>query len=284
MVEGRLGPGEKVMVDLVLQCKADRARELLRELSGTVVAFSGGVDSTLLLYLAHQALGERCVAVTAVSPSLAHRERGEAADLARTLGVRHLEVPSREFDRPEYVANGPGRCYFCKTELFTICERTAREMGFESIVYGAMADDVGENRPGMSAARERGIRAPLLEAGLGKDEIRALSREYGLPTWNKPALACLASRLPTGTRVTPDRLDRVERAEEALRQAGFHDVRVRYHGDVARIELGASEWGRMADPKLRERISKEILEAGFRHVSLDLRPYGRTGPSGVRDR
>jgi len=261
------------MVDLAVLNKADEARRILRDLDRVVVAFSGGVDSTLLLRLAQDSLGDRCVAVTAISPSLSDRERREAAQLARRIGARHLEIESHELDRPEYAANGPARCYHCKTELFEICLKTARDLGFSSVVYGATRDDMGDYRPGMNAARERGVRAPLLEAGMGKDDIRALSHAFDLPTADKPALACLASRIPFGTPVSEDRLRRVERAEDALRDLGFHDVRVRFHGEVARIEVGAAEWTRLLDSELRRRIATQVRDAGFRFVALDVEPF-----------
>ena len=261
------------MVDLAVLNKADEARRILRELDAVVVAFSGGVDSTLLLRLAQDALGDRCVAVTAVSPSLAERERREAAVLARRIGARHLEIDSHELERPDYAANGPARCYHCKTELFDICFRTARDLGFSSVVYGATRDDLGEFRPGMNAARERGVRAPLLEAGMGKADIRALSHSLNLPTADKPALACLASRIPFGTAVSEDRLRQVERAEDALRDLEFHDVRVRFHGEVARIEIGAGEWARLLDADLRRQIAQRVRDAGFRFVALDIEPF-----------
>jgi pyridinium-3,5-biscarboxylic acid mononucleotide sulfurtransferase len=272
------------MVDVTVMNKADHAQRILRELEGAVVAFSGGVDSTLLLWLARESLGDRCVAVTAVSPSLPERERRDAADLARRLGARHLEIASHELDRPEYAANGPARCYHCKTELFEICVRTARDLGLPSVVYGATRDDVGDYRPGMNAARERGVRAPLLEAGLGKDEIRALSRAFDLPTSGKPALACLASRIPFGTPVSGERLRRIEAAEELLRDLGFLEVRVRFHGEVARIEVGASEWNRFSDPELRRKIAQGVRNAGFRFVALDVEPFRSGRLVEVQDR
>jgi pyridinium-3,5-biscarboxylic acid mononucleotide sulfurtransferase len=261
------------MVEVALRNKADEARRILRELDAVVVAFSGGVDSTLLLSLARESLGDRCVAVTAISPSLSARERKDAADLARRIGARHLEIDSHELDRPDYAANGPARCYHCKTELFEICFATARSLGFSSVVYGATKDDVGEFRPGMNAARERGVRAPLLEAGMGKADIRALSRALDLPTAEKPALACLASRIPFGTPVSEDRLRKVERAEDVLRDLGFCEVRVRFHGDVARIEVGALEWNRLLDPDLRRDVARRVRGAGFRFVALDVEPF-----------
>jgi uncharacterized protein len=280
----RRRPQEIVIMNLALETKTERVRDILRSLEGAVVAFSGGVDSTLLLCLAQEVLGDRCVAVTAISPSLSAKERQEAVDLARRIGAKHREIESRELDRPGYSANSSARCYFCKSELFDLCGRIAGELEFPFVIYGATHDDLADHRPGMRAARQRGVRAPLLEAGLGKEEIRSLSRSFGLPTWNKPALACLASRIPTGTPVTLERLLRVERAEEALRREGFLEVRVRFHEDVARIELGGEEWGRLADATLRERVDRGIREAGFRFVALDLLPYRSGRLHEVQDR
>jgi len=249
------------------------ALDILGSLDGAVVAFSGGVDSTLLLHLAREALGERCLALTTVSPSLPVRERREAAALARSLGVVHELVDSDELERTGFTTNAPDRCYFCKTELFDHCFEAAARHGLSTVVYGATRDDAGDHRPGMAAARERGARAPLLEAGLGKEEIRVLSRELGLPTWNKPAMACLSSRVPYGTPITRETLSRVEGAEEVLYREGFRSFRVRFHGDMARIELDASAWDRMGDPVLRERVASAIRNAGFRYVALDLEPF-----------
>lgn len=272
------------MIQGTLHEKADRARRILRDLDSVVVAFSGGVDSTLLLRLASESLGERCLALTAVSPSLSTREREEAARLARNMNVRHLEVEAHELDRPDYVANGLLRCYHCKNELFDLCFKTAEDLAFKAVVYGATRDDLGEHRPGMRSARERGVRAPLLEADLGKDEIRALSKELGLSTFDKPALACLASRIPFGTPVSEERLRRIDAAEESLRELGFHDVRVRFHDQIARIEVGAAEWPRLLDPGVRTQVTKGIQAAGFRFVTLDLEPFRSGRLAEVRDR
>jgi uncharacterized protein len=238
-----------------------------------VVAFSGGVDSALLLKLAHEALGSRCVALTAVSPSLPERERADARAIAGNIGAEHLWIETNELDRPGFAENPTNRCYFCKSELFEHCFEASERLGLPTVLYGATADDVGDHRPGMAAARERGARAPLLEVGLGKEEIRALSRHLGLATWNKPAMACLSSRFPYGTSIDAERLGRVERAEEALRREGFRELRVRFHDDVARIEVAREEWLRLTEPELRDRVAAAIREAGFRYVALDLEPF-----------
>ncbi len=261
------------MIGSALATKERRALDILRSLEGAVVAFSGGVDSTLLLSLAREALGDRCVALTAVSPSLPAREREEARELARDLGARHLWLESAELDRPGFADNPTNRCYFCKSELFDLCFDTADRLTLPAVVYGATADDLGDHRPGMGAARERGARAPLLEADLGKDEIRALSRHRGLRTWNKPAMACLSSRFPYGTSIDAERLEQVEKAEDALHAEGFRNLRVRYHGEVARVELARDEWLRLTDPETRDRVAAAIRAAGFRYVALDLEPF-----------
>ena len=245
----------------------------IQKLDGAVVAFSGGVDSTLLLRLAHEALGDRALALTTVSESLPARERAEAEALAREIGVEHLWVASNELERPGFAENPTNRCYFCKSELFDLAFQVARERDLPAVLYGATADDTGDHRPGMVAAREQGAIAPLLEAGLGKEAIRALSSHLGLATWNEQAMSCLSSRFPYGTSISGARLAQVEAAEEILRREGFREIRVRYHDAIARIEVGQAEWLRLTDPETRDRVEAGIREAGFRYVALDLAPF-----------
>ncbi len=216
-------------------------------------------------------LGPRAVALTAHSPAVPEAEREEARRLAARLGVRHVERESREQDDPRYVANPEDRCYFCKRELYRLCGEVARDEGIAAVLDGFNADDRRDHRPGHRAAEEVRVRSPLAEAGLTKDEVRAWSEAYGLPTWDKPQMACLASRIPYGTPVTPDRLAQVERAEAAVRALGFRDLRVRHHGDIGRVEIGEREleaaFARRAD------IARAVKAAGFRIAALDLEPF-----------
>jgi uncharacterized protein len=251
--------------------KLDRLRALVGGLEGALVAFSAGVDSTFLLAVAREVLGDRVVALTAHSPSVPAAEREEARALARRLGVRHLEVESREAEDPRYLANPVDRCYFCKGELYRICEGVARAEGLAAVLDGFNADDRRDHRPGHAAAQERAVRSPLAEAGLGKDEIRAWSEAMGLPTWDKPQMACLASRIPYGTPITPERLSRIERAEAGVRAAGLRQFRVRDHGDVGRLEVAAGEME--AAFARREALAAAVRGAGFRLAALDLEPF-----------
>ena len=263
-------------------CEASRdryeaLREQIRRAGSALVAFSGGVDSAFVLKVALDVLGPKAVALTAISPSIAPREREAAVRIARELGAEHVLVDSSELDDPRYAANPTDRCYFCKSELYDLCRKVADERGIAAILDGFNADDVGDHRPGRKAGDERGVLHPLLEAGLSKPEIRAWSRRLSLTTWDKPQLACLASRLPYGTTVTAARLDQVARAEEVLADHGLRIFRVRHHGDVARLELGEAELSRaLADADLRAALVAGVKAAGYRFVALDLEPF-RTG-------
>jgi pyridinium-3,5-biscarboxylic acid mononucleotide sulfurtransferase len=253
-----------------LDAKYGLLQRLLAEGGPTLVCYSGGVDSALLLKVAVDVLGDGAVGLTAVSPSLAVEEREAAARLARQIGARQVEVETREMDDPGYVANSPRRCYFCKTALFVEARRQAEALGLRTIVYGANADDAHDFRPGAQAAAEFGVRGPLAEAGFTKADVRELSRRLGLPTAEKPAQPCLASRLPYGTEVTVERLRTIDRGESALRGLGFRELRVRHHGDVARLELPLADLPRLLDPDVREAVVAALREAGFRHVTVDL--------------
>jgi uncharacterized protein len=231
-------------------------------------------DSVLLARVAHDVLGDKALAVTADSPSLPRRELREAQELARISGIRHLVIKTTEVNDPRYAANPDNRCYFCKTELFTQLDELAEQMGFHWVAYGENQDDLGDHRPGAQAAGEHHVRAPFKEAGLGKQDIRALAKELGLPIWDKPAFACLGSRFPYGTQITPEKLAQVEAAEDVLWEHGFRQYRVRYHNEVARIEVPHSEMLRLLD--VAEELTAQIKQrAGFSYVAMDLLGYRR---------
>jgi len=244
-----------------------------------VVAFSGGVDSTYLAAAAHDTLGERARAVTGLSPSVPQSERDEARSLALAIGIAHEFIETHEMDNPDYVANGPDRCFHCKDELYGLLSTVARIADGAVVVDGTNSDDTGDFRPGRRAAELHGVRSPLLEAGLSKDQIRKLSRDRGLPTWDKPAMACLASRIPQGTPVTVEALDQVGAAEAMLRSLGVMHVRVRHHGPIARIETDGAGMKVAIEPGKRPRIVSALRGLGFERVTLDLAGYRPAGLS-----
>ncbi len=247
--------------------------DTLSALDSLLIAYSGGVDSAYLAWAAHRALGERAVAITAVSPSYSAHDREQAEHCAQVAGFRHEFISTAEFTNPLYVANNADRCYHCKSELFDVLDRLAAERHFAAVAYGINADDTHDFRPGHRAAAEHRVLAPLLDAQLTKAEIRELARAAGLPVWSRPASACLASRVPYGTAVTPETLARIEQGEAILREFGFQQFRLRYHDEIARIEVARDEIPRAIDPTVAAAITARLKALGFTYVTLDLEGY-----------
>jgi uncharacterized protein len=257
-----------------LTAKYERLLEALRGMGSVAVAFSGGIDSTVVALAAHEAIGDRAVAVTADSASVPRAELEEAKRLAQLIGIRHLVAETNEFADPNYVRNDGTRCYFCKSELYTRIETLVPDLGVDVICSGANLDDAGDYRPGLKAAAEHRVRHPLQEAGFTKADVRAVALARGLPTWDKPASPCLSSRLAPGVEVTHERTGRVEAAEVYLRSLGFRECRVRLHeGDLARVEVPTDGLARLAEPAVREGLARRLKELGFRYVTLDLEGF-----------
>jgi pyridinium-3,5-biscarboxylic acid mononucleotide sulfurtransferase len=253
--------------------KKESLVHMLKDIPSLLVAFSGGVDSAFLLAAAHEALGDRVIAATADSITFPSRERAEAIEFAERLGVKHIIFKSDESNIPEFVANNANRCYFCKKSLSRELMKIAADRGIAKIAFAANIDDLGDYRPGIDAAKEMGIISPLIDAGLGKEEIRFLSKEMGLDTWDKPSMACLASRIPYGTSITVEMLRTVEAAEDFMFSMGFNQIRVRHHGPVARIEAAIDDFPRFLEDDLRIKIVERFKQLGFKHIALDLEGF-----------
>lgn len=261
---------------MLLNEKYEKLKKYIEELGSAVIAFSGGVDSTFLLKICYDVLKDKAIAVTATSSTYPEREFREAIKLAKEIGIRHKIIRSEELEIEGFAKNPVNRCYYCKSELFSKLIKVAEEEGMKYVLDGTNADDTGDFRPGRRAAKELGVKSPLLECGFTKDDIRKMSKELGLPTWNKPAYACLSSRFPYGEEITSDKLSMVEKAEDYLLKLGFVGFRVRHHGDIARIELRQDQINMMMDENMRKDVIKKFKGVGFKYVSLDLEGY-RTG-------
>lgn len=248
--------------------KVQHLKNILTELGSVVVAYSGGTDSTLLLKVAHDTLGEKAIAVTAVSASLAAADQAEAEDIAGKIGIKHILLETEEIANPEYLANTPHRCFFCKTETYNKLVEYAQTNNFTAIVDGTNADDIGDHRPGRQAAKEHGVRSPLLEAGFNKADVRSLAKELGLPNWDKPSAACLSSRIPYGTKITVAILSQITRAEAMLRELGIRQLRVRHHDQIARIEIETDDFAKLLAH--RAEVVTALKALGYTYVTLDL--------------
>jgi len=251
-----------------LELKVEKVHQMLRSMEKAIVAYSGGIDSTLVLKMAHDVLGENALGITAISASMPEREQEESISIARQIGARLELITSNETDDARYLANAPDRCFFCKSNVYDHMVDYAQEHGFDAILDGTNADDAGDHRPGRQAAREHGVRSPLLEAGITKEEIRELGRRYGLPNWDKPAAACLSSRVPYGTMISIPMLSQIDHAEQTLRDLGFRQLRVRHHDQIARIEVEAQDLPKILEQ--RDQIVSRFKELGYLYVTLDL--------------
>lgn len=262
-----------------LQGKLDRLRQVISDMQSVLVAFSGGIDSTVVLKVAHEQLGARALGITAVSPTFPAIELDGAKQVAAEIGARHELVQTDQLDIPAFVQNDAARCFHCKTDLYQLLDGLREPRASRWIADGTNLDDLGDDRPGITAAREWNVRSPLVEAALSKADVRALAQTLGLSNWDKPAAACLSSRIPRGIPITIDNLRRVEQAEAILQAEGLRHVRVREHGEIARIEVGAEEFVRLNQPELRAHISASLRKAGFRFVCVDLEGYRPGGTS-----
>jgi len=256
-----------------LEAKQQRLLTLLREMNHAIVAYSGGTDSAYLAWAAREALGDRAIAITADSASIPGSHKRDAEDFVRQFNIRHEYIATHEFDNPDYLKNDPSRCFHCKDELFTVLEQYGADHGYSNIVYGVNKDDLGDYRPGQRAAKLHSVKAPLVDADLTKAEIRELSRLAGLPTWDRPAAACLSSRIPYGTPVTIQNIRTVEVGEEELKALGFRQFRTRFHGELVRLEIAREEMPRALDPAMATRFTAIFKALGFKYVTLDLEGY-----------